>query len=121
MSAAEIINELPKLSELERRAVREKLLELAARNEDGESLSWPQQQTVGQGVVTCAEAAEILRRADALLDDEDRNEIAAGIEHARTTIVEIVRSLRRIFYFGFRISELGFPAVPGCVLCVLRG
>ena len=31
MSAAEIINELPKLSELERRAVREKLLELASQ------------------------------------------------------------------------------------------
>ena len=34
MSAAEIINELPKLTEAERRAVREKLSELAARNED---------------------------------------------------------------------------------------
>ncbi len=34
MSATEIINELPKLSEEERRAVREKLLELAMENED---------------------------------------------------------------------------------------
>ena len=34
MSAAEIINELPKLSESERRAVREKLLELSAENEE---------------------------------------------------------------------------------------
>lgn len=34
MSAIEIINELPKLSETERRAVREKLLELAAEHED---------------------------------------------------------------------------------------
>lgn len=34
MSAADIINELPKLSEAERRAVREKLLELAAQNKD---------------------------------------------------------------------------------------
>ena len=34
MSATEIINELPKLSEIERCAVREKLLELAAENED---------------------------------------------------------------------------------------
>jgi hypothetical protein len=34
MSAAEIINELPKLSEAERRAVREKLSELAAENAD---------------------------------------------------------------------------------------
>jgi len=34
MSVTEIINELPKLTEMERRAVREKLLELAAKNED---------------------------------------------------------------------------------------
>lgn len=34
MSAADIINELPKLTEAERRAVREKLSELAAQNED---------------------------------------------------------------------------------------
>ena len=34
MSAAQIINELPKLTEAERRAVREKLLELAAENSD---------------------------------------------------------------------------------------
>ena len=34
MSAAEIINELPKLTEAERRAVREKLSELAGQNED---------------------------------------------------------------------------------------
>ena len=34
MSAAEIINKLPKLSESERREVRQKLLELAAENED---------------------------------------------------------------------------------------
>ena len=33
MSATEIINELPKLSEAERRAVHEKLLELAMENE----------------------------------------------------------------------------------------
>jgi hypothetical protein len=33
MSAAEILNELPKLTEAERRAVREKLVELAATNE----------------------------------------------------------------------------------------
>jgi hypothetical protein len=36
MSASEIINELPKLTESERRAVRQKLLELAAQNEDVE-------------------------------------------------------------------------------------
>lgn len=34
MRAAEVINELPKLSESDRRAVREKLLELAAENDD---------------------------------------------------------------------------------------
>ena len=34
MSAAEIINELPKLSEAELRLVRQRLLELAAKNED---------------------------------------------------------------------------------------
>jgi len=34
MSATEIINELPKLTESERREVRQKLLELAAQNED---------------------------------------------------------------------------------------
>jgi hypothetical protein len=34
MSAAEIINELPRLTEAERRAVREKLSELAAENEE---------------------------------------------------------------------------------------
>jgi hypothetical protein len=34
MSATEIINELPKLTEAERRAVREKLSELAAQDED---------------------------------------------------------------------------------------
>ena len=34
MSATEIINELPKLSEAELRSVRQRLLELAAHNED---------------------------------------------------------------------------------------
>ena len=34
MSSAEIIRELPKLTEPERRAVRQKLLELAAENEE---------------------------------------------------------------------------------------
>ncbi len=34
MSAAEIINELPKLSEPERRAIRQVLLEIANRDED---------------------------------------------------------------------------------------
>ena len=34
MSATEILNELPKLTEAERRAVRQVLLELAEQNED---------------------------------------------------------------------------------------
>ncbi|MSU59065.1 MAG: hypothetical protein EXS35_13010 [Pedosphaera sp.] len=34
MSATEILNELPKLTEAERRTVRQKLSELAAENED---------------------------------------------------------------------------------------
>ena len=34
MNAMEIINQLPKLTDAERRAVRDKLLELAAENED---------------------------------------------------------------------------------------
>lgn len=34
VSAAEIIQELPKLTEAERRAIRQRLLELAAENED---------------------------------------------------------------------------------------
>ena len=34
MSSAEIIRELPKLTETERRAVRQKLVELAAENEE---------------------------------------------------------------------------------------
>lgn len=36
MSATDIINQLPKLTEAERRAVRQKLSELAAQNEDVE-------------------------------------------------------------------------------------
>jgi len=38
---------------------------------------------VGSNVVTCAEAAEILRAADAILNPDDRAQIAAGIEEAR--------------------------------------
>ena len=34
MSATEIINELPKLTEVELRSVRQRLLELAAQNEE---------------------------------------------------------------------------------------
>ena len=34
MSATEIINELPKLTEAELRSVRQRLLELAAQNQD---------------------------------------------------------------------------------------
>jgi hypothetical protein len=34
MSAAEIISELPKLTEVDRRAIRQMLLEIASRHED---------------------------------------------------------------------------------------
>lgn len=34
MSATDIVNELPRLNELERRAIRQKLMELASENED---------------------------------------------------------------------------------------
>ncbi len=41
MRATEIVNELPKLTEAERRAVRQKLLELAPDNEDIELCNQP--------------------------------------------------------------------------------
>ena len=34
MSAAEILNELPKLADADRRAIRQRLLELAEKNDD---------------------------------------------------------------------------------------
>jgi hypothetical protein len=41
VSATEILEELPKLTEAERRAVRQKLLELAAENEDVRTCDQP--------------------------------------------------------------------------------
>ena len=56
MSATEIIEELPKLTEAERRAVRQKLLELAAENED---------------VRTCDQAAADGARLLDVMEEED--------------------------------------------------
>ena len=59
MSATEIINELPKLSESERRAVRQKLLELAAETE---------------GVALCDQSAlEGALLLDRMEDDRQQN------------------------------------------------
>ena len=55
MSATEILNELPKLTEVERRAIRQMLLELAEKDED---------------VVACNQAAlEGARMLDRMEDD----------------------------------------------------
>ena len=60
MSATEIIEELPKLNELERRAVRQKLLELAEQDE---------------GVALCNQAALAgARMLDRLEEDDARHQ-----------------------------------------------
>ena len=60
MSATEIIEELPKLNELERRAVRQKLLELAEQDE---------------GVAVCNQAALAgARMLDRLEEDDARHQ-----------------------------------------------
>ena len=60
MSASEIIEELPKLNELERRAVRQKLLELAEQDE---------------GVALCNQAALAgARMLDRLEEDDARHQ-----------------------------------------------
>ena len=56
MSAAEILNELPKLTEAERRAVHQRLLELAEENE---------------GVALCDRAAMEGARMQDRMEDED--------------------------------------------------
>lgn len=53
------------------------------RSLNGETLTWLERQADNQKVVSCAEAADILMEADALLTDEDRKAISAGIEDAR--------------------------------------
>jgi hypothetical protein len=53
------------------------------RSLNGEALTWLEKQAAEDKLVTCAEAAEILRRADKLLTAEDREQIASGIEEAR--------------------------------------
>jgi len=57
MSAAEILSELPKLTEAERRAVRQKLAEMAAENED---------------IALCDQAAQAAFSALDKLEDDGR-------------------------------------------------
>ena len=60
MSATEIVNELPKLTEVERRTVRQKLVELAAENE---------------AVAACDQAAlEGARLLDRMEDEDARRQ-----------------------------------------------
>jgi plasmid stability protein len=53
------------------------------RSLNGETLTWIEKLAGEQKVTTCAEAAEILRRADAVLNPQDRKRIVAGIEESR--------------------------------------
>jgi hypothetical protein len=53
------------------------------RSLNGETLAWLGKQKAEKKPVTCAEAAEILRRADRVLNRKDREQIASGIEEAR--------------------------------------
>ncbi|MHB8522789.1 MAG: hypothetical protein ACYDH9_18795 [Limisphaerales bacterium] len=46
-------------------------------------MAWLEKQKAEKAPVTCAEAAEILRRADRVLNPRDREQIASGIEEAR--------------------------------------
>ena len=52
------------------------------RSLNGETLTWLEERAE-EPLVTCAQAAEILRRWDAGLTDQDRTQIVAGIEEAR--------------------------------------
>ena len=59
MSATEILNELPKLTETERRAVRQKLLELA---EENEAVAWCDQAALEGSVMLDRMEEEDARR-----------------------------------------------------------
>ena len=59
MSATEILNELPKLTEAERRAVRQKLLELA---EENEAVAWCDQAALEGSVMLDRMEEEDARR-----------------------------------------------------------
>ena len=59
MSATEILNELPKLTETERRAVRQKLLELA---EENEAVAWCDQAALEGSVMLDRMEEEVARR-----------------------------------------------------------
>ena len=66
--------------------VHEALKKAAAANNrslNGEALTWLQKEAKAQKVCTGAELADALERADALLTDHDRRQIARGIEKAR--------------------------------------
>ncbi len=52
------------------------------RSLNGETLAWLEKQEAEKKPVTCAEAADILRRADRVLNRKDREQIASGIEEA---------------------------------------
>lgn len=65
--------------------VHQALKKAAAANNrslNGEALTWLQKQAEQQKVCTGKELAEALRKADALLNDDDRRQIAQGIEKA---------------------------------------
>ncbi len=53
------------------------------RSINRETLDWLQEKAEERTVVTCAEVAEILRRAEEGLSDDDRRRIADGVEAAR--------------------------------------
>ncbi len=56
------------------------------RSLNGETLAWLEKQKAEKKAVTCAEAAEILRCADKILNPKDREQIAFGIEEARRSM-----------------------------------
>ncbi len=53
------------------------------RSLNGETLTWLEKRAEEPPNVTCGELADILEKWDALLNDQDRKELAAGIEEAR--------------------------------------
>lgn len=65
--------------------VHQALKKAAAANNrslNGETLTWLQKQAKQQKACTGKQLAAALRRADALLNDDDRRQIAKGIEKA---------------------------------------
>lgn len=64
-------------------AAQKKSAKANHRSLNGETLTWLERQADSQKVVSCAEAADMLIEADALLTDQDRRAICAGIEDGR--------------------------------------